>query len=340
MAESTLTLKLTDFRNRVAYYLGYGRDYSACDAAKQADVDQAVEDGYRWFLFPMSVPNQPISHSWRFLKPTGLLTLWKAVSVDDGVTITGGAFADPITPMTASEAVFYPEMVGSSITIGGGDVVIASYVSSTVVNIVGNGSGVAASPIAIAATGRMRLPDNCSHIEGDLVVQTPQYRGRKVEMIDVTRVELARNGIVSTGWPQYAAYRPVASDQSAGQAAELLIWPDPDTDTVCEYQYAVRTDKLLADTNEYPLGGMEHGQTILAAMEAAAEFGIMDDREGPRFQMFMRLLQASIDIDRRKSPPTVGYNGDRSIMMGRRCRTGPSDFGAVASYGNFQHPYL
>lgn len=340
MAESTLTLKLSDFRNRVAYYLGYGRDYAACTTDQKADIDQAVEDGYRWFLFPMSVPNRPVSHSWRFLKPTGTITLWAAVAESTTVTISGGAYADPVTPMTASAATFTPEMVGSAITIGGTSPVIASYVSATVINVVGDASGVAASPFSIAATGRIRLPDNVASIEGNLIVQTPQFRGREVELVDAARVEMARNAAESSGWPQYAAYRPVASDQSVGQKAELLIWPDPSTDIVCQYRAVLRADKLVATTNEYPLGGMEHGQTILAAMEAAAEFGVMDDREGPRFQMFVRLLQASIDNDRRKSPPSLGYNGDRSNRMRGGRRPGASDCGSVASYGSFEHPYL
>lgn len=339
MAESTLTLTLPTLRNRIAYYLGYGEDYSACTANQKADVDRAVTDGYRWFLFPRGVPGAGISHDWTFLRPTSQLTLWAAVAED---TTTPKTISGSGTTITASESVFHREMIGSVIVDSAGNSwTITAYTSAIVVTVDADATAVSALSFSIPATGRIRLPDDLASIDGDLIVTSPSLRGRRVEIVDLARVQLARQATESVGTPGYAALRPVRSDQSAGQRQELLVWPDADTDIVCDYCYVVRPDALVATTNEYPLGGMEYSDTVLQAMLAAAELRTMEGRPGPEMEMFVSSLKTAIETDRRKSPPSLGYNGDRSIAArGGRRAGGIDDCGATATYGGFLPPYL
>lgn len=66
MAESTLSLTLSDLRSEVGFYLGYGRTYGSMSAAQAANVDAVVKSGQRRFYF---------AHEWSFLKPTATLAL-------------------------------------------------------------------------------------------------------------------------------------------------------------------------------------------------------------------------------------------------------------------------
>jgi hypothetical protein len=73
--------------------------------------------------------------------------------------------------------------------------------------------------------------------------------------------------------------------------------------------YAIIPSVRLRSGTPYPLGGMNHAETILYACLAAAELQKDDDR-GPRWETFKELLIASIDMDRRGRPDNIGYNGD------------------------------
>jgi hypothetical protein len=64
---------------------------------------------------------------------------------------------------------------------------------------------------------------------------------------------------------------------------------------------------------DYPLGGMQHAETILTACLAAAE-KYRNDEIGPMNAEFNRLLMTSIRADQRAGPQYMGYNGDRSTM--------------------------
>lgn len=69
MAESTLSLKYTDFILAVGEYLGYGRDATKWTVAQTAQVDSIVQSGYRQFLSPPLLPGERQVHKWHFLKP-------------------------------------------------------------------------------------------------------------------------------------------------------------------------------------------------------------------------------------------------------------------------------
>lgn len=85
MAEPTLTLNFTDLRNRVAFYLGKGTDYTQLDAAMQARVEFCVQNGLRRFYYPVigdgGDPERFETYQWSFLHPRSTLSLVNATSM-------------------------------------------------------------------------------------------------------------------------------------------------------------------------------------------------------------------------------------------------------------------
>jgi len=154
MAESTLSLTCTQLRNAISFAAGYGAT-AATSGTKSDKIDELLESGLRQFYFPPAVPDpsdpqrKPIVHVWSFLRPTTTLIAWDSieedVAEDQTITVTGDAFADPITTITATAALFTSNLVGKYLAIEGiGAFAIASYVSSTVVTVTGNASSASA----------------------------------------------------------------------------------------------------------------------------------------------------------------------------------------------------
>lgn len=75
MAESTLSITYTELKKEVAHYLGYTRSESLWDAQMLADVQQAILQGYRWFLYPPPISEKSSQHEWSFLRKSGSLAL-------------------------------------------------------------------------------------------------------------------------------------------------------------------------------------------------------------------------------------------------------------------------
>lgn len=74
MAESTLSLDYAAFAKEVAYLLGFGRDTSLLNASQTALVDDLIQTGYRWFLYPELSAVATTGYEWSFLRATATLT--------------------------------------------------------------------------------------------------------------------------------------------------------------------------------------------------------------------------------------------------------------------------
>jgi hypothetical protein len=80
MAESTLSLALTDLQGDVGYFLGYGRGLGTVtdptwNSQQQQNVTVCVNSGLRQFYFPPPLPGEMGSYDWSFTKPITTLTL-------------------------------------------------------------------------------------------------------------------------------------------------------------------------------------------------------------------------------------------------------------------------
>jgi len=119
---------------------------------------------------------------------------------------------------------------------------------------------------------------------------------------------------VSTGRPQLAAIRPKSSDGTSGQIQEVIFWPIVDGIYTLSYRYSVICNQL-SETKPYPLGGMQHSQTILEACLAEAEGS--DDQTGFHENQFLKQLTASIATDQRQSPGIIrGRSQGNSVRVG------------------------
>ena len=97
---------------------------------------------------------------------------------------------------------------------------------------------------------------------------------------------------------------------ATGQRYEVMWYPTPDAAYAMSYQKIVLSYKL-DDATPYPLGGMAHGETILASCMAVAELE-KNDSIGPWNAKWIERMVASISADRNHKAQYLGYNGDRS----------------------------
>ncbi len=127
--------------------------------------------------------------------------------------------------------------------------------------------------------------------------------------------------------PKYVGVRPKLQSPPNGQRFELAFWPIPDGVYSLTFQYSVNPEELSTD-NPYPLGGMVHGETVLASCLAIAEQQL-DNQQSRHYAAWMARLAASVAYDRNiQTPDYFGYNGnsdDRSVMTPRRYRRGEQE---------------
>jgi len=116
----------------------------------------------------------------------------------------------------------------------------------------------------------------------------------------------------ASGHPTIFSVKPKAYDGTGGQRFEVCFYPEPDAIWVLTYWYNILTLQLRTAT-PYPLGGMAHGETILASIVASAELE-NNDEIGVRAAEYQRLLAQSIKEDQKSVPAHLGYNRDNSDM--------------------------
>lgn len=338
MAESDLSVTHTTISAEVGFFLGWTRTPANWTAAQVAQINAIIDRGLRRFYYPP--PSAGGIHVWRFMRPVVKIQAWPT-TVPTVTTIS--AYADPITTITISTGVFYPLMVGKNLvfTLTGNSYPIAGYTSSTVVTVTGDASAETdTDTVTITSTGDYDLPDDFGGIEGKITFdQDEAYRS--LPIVGEGSIRALRQNNVSAREPDRAAIRPKAYAVSAseGQRFELMLWPVPDQVYNLTYRYNAIPNKISA-TNEYPLGGMIHGETILESCLAMAEH-TMDDQQGIHAARFQELMAASIAFDRQAmTPEFFGYNGDNSEKydrMGARDRRAYRvSFGDV-TYNNVQY---
>jgi hypothetical protein len=157
------------------------------------------------------------------------------------------------------------------------------------------------------------LPDDYEGLEGNVCVAdgasiySPlQWRG-----LPAMEALYATSDSAPTGAPQFFCERWKKTDGSAGQKAELFVYPEADQAYTLRVQYYLTPD-ALSDTHPYAYGGALHSQTIKYACLAAAELDLDGDPMGPMRQEFLRRLKTSIMADLNSKPAALGKNLDPS----------------------------
>ena len=315
MAESTLNLTFTEIRTEVGRYLGLDRTYANWTASDILDVTACIKRGLRNFYFPPRT-EQNAAHRWNFLRPSAELIIWDDVITADAITATI-TYADPVSTVTASEATFYPSMVGKTlVTASGNSYVIAGYTSTTVCTVTGDASGDTGDIITIDSGDTFLLPWDYGGMsgEGSFTYANAENKTAVITLTSEANIRKLRQSSVSTGTPYLACIMPKTTDGTAGQRWEAMFHNPPNDDFTLKYRYYVLPDALVLTTLEYPYGSVAHSETILESCLAIAESREKDGGDGSHLTRFGGLLQSSIDHDRSLGSPIVhfGYNGDNS----------------------------
>lgn len=155
----------------------------------------------------------------------------------------------------------------------------------------------------VASDADYTLPDDLERIVGALTwpADTPYA---PIEQTSDEAIRRWRQVDDSTGIPRHYAVRPVAGDGTSGQRFEMLLYPTPSSAWTLSYRYIMRPS-ALSNNNLYPIGGTEHGETILASALAMAELE-RHETKGARWAYFLERLIASINRDRDQYPANIG----------------------------------
>jgi len=308
MTESTLSLTFANLYAEVSNYLGLG--LSPADANLTL-AKKYVNDGYRRALIGLD-PRTQRQYRWSFLAPATSIALWPDVAVDADVTVT--ASGDPSTTITATEASFYPSMVGRTITITAvGDRTISGYTSTTVITV-SAATTAAAKTFSIASGGYFGLPDDFG-----AMLDNPRYGTDDAAVSIIARSyayvrdQYTASG-ATTGMPNMYAVVPRAFTTATGQRHDLLVWPTPGSLYTVYYRHQINPAALSAAT-DYPVGGLMFGDVVLKAALAEAELR-HNDRKGPMDAAFQEAMAGAIDADCRNQPTTPGQMEDYSDGWG------------------------
>lgn len=311
MAEATLSITKTTLDQAIGRFVGFTATKGSWTTDDLAIVNMARAAGLRLFYNPPALPGQKFAHAWRFLRPIGSLSAWASV---DAVMSGVPSYVDPVSTVTATTSVFYPTMVGFDLVFdtGGNSYPIAEYVDATHVKVTGDASGeTSGDGFIITATGDYQMPDDFGVIQGELTFPAGAAYHPDIPVVGEQVIREKRQGSATTGVPRLAALSPLASSNAAGQRWRLSLWPTPNAMFELSFRYHVLQNDLVDSTNEHPLGGQAHAQTIIAACLAAAEQQ-EDGAYGPKYQDFLVKLGTSIAHDARSEPTFLGYMGDRS----------------------------
>lgn len=319
MSESTLTITYDLIQQEIADYLGYTRTSWQKDANNAADVEYFTQSGYRQFLNPPPTLPGGRQHEWSFMRPVTTLTTTASYSTGT-VTIVAGV-------VTLASGTF-PAFGGTAgigdltVTATGVTYPVSTRDSSTQVTLTDTTVTAAAGSSYTLGFNAYDLPDDWGSFVSPLT-----YRPGTSDLyspIDIVGEHMIRTKRQANDWfarPQVAATRPKTFDATTGQRFQITFWPTPDDAYVLTYRYNANPNKL-SSTNKYPLGGMRHGETVLASCLAVAE-ARRNDVQGLHRARFMELLAASISWDANaNSPDFLGLNNDRSDYDSRRGRFG------------------
>lgn len=111
-------------------------------------------------------------------------------------------------------------------------------------------------------------------------------------------------------WPLKFCTRAGHYDPTDAQRWEVCFWPTPNAAFTLYYSYYYMPPALSDDT-DYPMGGAEMAEAILASCLAAAEQR-GDEAAGVQTERSVQLLSDAISLDKSREPSHMGYMGNGS----------------------------
>lgn len=290
-----LSVSYSDIQKGVALMLGWNRTPS--DTAGTWTADQINDfaliksSGLRKFYG---------AYDWGFMKPRYTLTTSAPYSTGT-VAISGGT--------VTGNATFPSSSVDYWLVINGKRYEVTAYTDATRISIADT-SLVASSGTTYALHRyKYTLPSDFGGFVGPLTYapnQSDYYR--PVELVDdyTIRALYMTNVLDNATEIVKAAVTPKPFVATMGQFWELHTWPSSTSAMDLTGNYRVVPNDLDA-VNQYPLGGAQHGNTILYAILSEAETRLWDNTSSAYASRFAECLRMSIAYDQRQSAPeTLG----------------------------------
>jgi hypothetical protein len=251
---------------------------------------------------------QKYRHTWSFLMPVTTLTT--------SAPYTTGTVAITLGVVTLTAGTFPTWAADGELIVDGVTYTVNTRDSGTQVTLNDlTVTGISGETYQLVRP-RITLPDDFGSLLSAMTWRPgqPQWVGAIVQ-VDELHVRQRRQFSDVTGPPQCFALCPYTFSPTTGQRWEVVFDPVPDAAYTFDYRYLARPNEL-STTNLYPLGGPEHGETILASCLAIAEMR-QNNTPGPMMQVFMERLAASIAMDKEVAVPvTLGVDYDRSTLDG------------------------
>lgn len=289
MAEPTLMLTLTDYRNRCTFFLGWGSAYSSASTAQKAIVDDCIKDGHTRFL--------ECGYNWTFLKPEASLNLNAAYSTGT-VTIVAGV-------VTLSGGTFPSWAAAGEINVAGASYSVNTRDSGTQVTLDDLSAAASAGTVYSLTQSDYDCPDDFGTLETPLAYGTQDSQRGFIRHVGESEIRGLREGGWQSGIPLYVAVGiSGVTTASEGQRNQFKFWPRPSTALHLKYNYHAYQDAMTG-TTPYPLGGLAHSQTILESILAVAELKLLD-APGAHSESFAVRLAASIKRDKELGPSNMG----------------------------------
>lgn len=301
MAESTFSMDRDYLQRLVSRMLIGSTNPAKWDPEESSWINDIISSGLRTFL-----QGGPTRHKWSFLRP--LTTLTTSASYSTGtIAISSGV-------VTLTSGTWPSWAAQGEITVGGNTYTVNTRDSDSQITLddTSSDNDVAAGTSYQLGRPTYDLPDNVAYIIGPFTYRpgSATLYG-PIEQISVEEVRAHRQWTDVISRPQVYTMEPLDYAPTTGSPRwRVRFWPTPDAAYVLEYRYAVRIDDVTA-VNKYPMGSMEHAETIKQAVLAEAELQLTS-QEGPHNAKFMRCLEASIATDSETAAEFLGYNHDRS----------------------------
>jgi hypothetical protein len=294
---ASLQLTYAEIRREVGRLMGWNRDPAGTPpwtADQISDAADMIAGGLRQFYYPPILPGEATMHRWSFLKARTTLTTnapytTGTVTVVDGVvTLAGGTW-----PSWAAQG---------EIAVSGGVYAVETRDTDTQITLEDTSVDVAAGSTYELVREAYDLAADFAGTLGDLFYRplTSPLVGRIAELHE-DRISGYYRPDDYSGEPLYYALRAKASINTAEQRHEMVLWPRADRAYEITIPYTIRPTTIDSD-EAYPLGGSEHGETILASVLSICELKLLD-RIGEHHQKYLERLKASIEKDRLETSP-------------------------------------
>lgn len=292
MAESDLSLQYTDFVNAISDELGWGSSYAGLTAARQAVVDDRLAEAYRLCLFPPPLAEGEAPHRWSWLKP--IRTITTTAPYDTGTIEVAAGSLDKVT---LTDGVWPSWAADGQIVIKGVAYDVLTRDSDTQLTLAIDAPETAAGTAYTLQRRYYTLEDDFAALEGPMTYE-PGQCGFKVAVVGEGKLRELRQLRVGSGRPTHVAVTWTIPAPGSAQRARMEFYPVANAAYLLTYRCKILVNKL-SSTNVYPLGGMEFGETLMAAARACAEKWRLR-APGPRWPEFMQRLAASIAADRQQ----------------------------------------